>query len=418
MKYSKIIVIAFLVFYFSSCTKEESLNSNQAFVTAIPSDSNVAVVGSLQLSDGNFVIVSRDFLEETPGRMIKIDTKGNVLWEKRISAATRILWQTFPVPGMGFATFGIDDYVGTGTNLNVCIYDNDGELIQTKSIDSAFENWTKLPYVMLSLKNGNFVFAGGDIYDGNGHLIMTDNSFNVLSIQTYTNPANYSGFFIRGICEKVDGDIMLTASTNQRNSIGDSTKVHPIVLRTGPTGIKKTQNVMVDPVYSESPNCLVNYKDGMLGVSSRMTGYILNANDGFLVNYFNNVFATLISGRINITQYDSTGLVILSKEIAGYPGFGQIKVVKVTSDGGFIMCGTVNQAGSNAVVSDTKIYLLKIDANLNEQWSKLINTTYPSYGIDVLQTNDGGYLVSGHQKSFNKRYEMIAIKTDASGNIK
>jgi hypothetical protein len=247
---------------------------------------------------------------------------------------------------------------------------------------------------------------------------LTDNSFNLLNNRTYTNPANYTGFILRGICEKADGDIMLTASTNQGNSTGDTVKVHPIVLITGPTGIKKTQNILVDPVYSESPNYLVNYKDGMLGVSSRKTGDLGNTNDGFLVNYFNSLFAQLISGRINITQYDSTGLVILSKEIVGYPGFGLINIVKATSDGGFIMCGTVNQAGSNAVVSDTKIYLLKIDVNLNEQWSKVINTTYPSYGIDVLQTNDGGYLVSGHQKSFNKRYEMIAIKTDASGNIK
>ncbi len=412
MKYSKIILIAFLGFYFSSCTKEESLNSNQGFVTAIPGDSNVAVVGSLQLSDGNYVIVSRDYLEEIPGRMVKMDTKGNVLWEKRVSAATRILWQTFLVPGKGFATFGFDDYNGTGTNLKVCIYDNDGELIQTKSLNSGYYNNWKLPYVMLSMKNGNFAFAGGDMWDNYGHLTMTDNSFNVLNNRTYTKPPNYEGVFIRGICERADGDIMLTAATV--NGI----RVNPIVLRTGPTGIKKTQNILQDSIFNETPNCLINYKDGMLGVSSRMTGDIINSNDGFLVNYLNNAFATLISGRITITQYDSAGLVVSRKEIAGYPRFGLINALKATADGGFIMCGTVNQAGSNTVVSPKRIYLLKIDANLNEQWSKLINTTYPSYGIDVLQTNDGGYLLSGHQKSFNKRFDMLVIKMDASGNIK
>lgn len=418
MKYSKIIAIVFLAIYFSSCKKEESLNPNQGFVTAVPCDSNVAVVGMVQLSDGNYVIVSRDYLEEIPGRMVKMDTKGNVLWEKRVSAATRILWQTFPVPGIGFATFGIDDYNGTSTFLKVCIYDNNGELIQTKSLSSGYYNNWKLPQVMLPLKNGGFAFAGGDMWDQRGHLIITDNTFKLLSNRTYYNPTNNSGFFIRGICEKADGDIMLTATTSYGNSTGDSIKVNPIVLRTGPTGIKKTQNFLPDPIYNESPNYLINYKDGMLGVSSRMTGDIVNSNDGLLVGYLNNTFATLISGRITITQYDSAGLALNRKEIIGYPGYGQINVIKTTVDGGFIMCGTVNQANSNAVVSDTKIYLLKIDANLNEQWSKTIYTSYPSYGVDVLPTADGGYLVSGYHRSMDKRFEMLVIKTDATGNIK
>jgi hypothetical protein len=77
----------------------------------------------------------------------------------------------------------------------------------------------------------------------------------------------------------------------------------------------------------------------------------------------------------------------------------------------------VNQQSTYVVESDTKIYLLKLDAYLNEQWSKIIYTTYPSYGIDAMQTSDGGYLVTGFHKTLDKRFEAMVVKTDEIGNF-
>ncbi len=280
-------------------------------------------------------------------------------------------------------------------------------------LNSGFENNAKLPYDMLPLKNGNFAFAGGDWLNLKGRLTITDNNFNVLFNRIYSTPAVYQGFFIRGICEKADGNIFFTAST-----VGNNSLIYPIVLRTGSTGIQKSQKIIIDNIYNETPNCLINYKDGMLGVSSRMAGEIYPNNNGALVNYLNNELAGLISSRINLNQYDTAGHIIGRKEIINYLGNGMINSLKSTSDGGFILCGTVNQSNFTSILSATKIYLLKIDANLNEQWSQSINTAYQAYGVDAFQTTDGGYLVSGHQRSFDKIFEMVVIKTDASGNIK
>jgi hypothetical protein len=143
-----------------------------------------------------------------------------------------------------------------------------------------------------------------------------------------------------------------------------------------------------------------------------------NTGDGVLINTLNNNWSQLVSGTISLNRYTIKGNFIDRKLITSYPNNGMMNAIKPSSDGGYILCGTVNQNNIATIVSNTKMYLLKVDANLNEQWSKVINTSFPSYGIDVFQTNDGGYLLSGYQKSFNKNYEMLAIKTDAKGDIK
>ena len=59
---------------------------------------------------------------------------------------------------------------------------------------------------------------------------------------------------------------------------------------------------------------------------------------------------------------------------------------------------------------------MKLDANLNVEWTKAIDSKYKTYGADAIQTYDGGYLISGYQKVFNEKYQVITIKTDDKGN--
>lgn len=188
------------------------------------------------------------------------------------------------------------------------------------------------------------------------------------------------------------------------------------LLRTKLNGTQKTLTILNDTLYSQTPNCLIEHKGGILGVTGKMQGW--NSGNGIFVNYLNNDRAQLISGKIGLNVFDMDGQLIDKKLITSFPKNGMINSIKQCSDGGYILCGTVNQENTVTLMSYTNMYILKLDANLNEQWSKTIETTYPSFGVEVLQTLDGGYLLSGYQRSFNKNYEMIAIKTDANGNIK
>ena len=90
-----------------------------------------------------------------------------------------------------------------------------------------------------------------------------------------------------------------------------------------------------------------------------------------------------------------------------------VNEVQLTSDGGYVAIGTVEylfytQGGLEFAGSKYDIYLLKTDANGNEQWSKTFGI-WPGVGRAVSQTSDGGYIAVGDGG--------FLLKTDADGNM-
>jgi hypothetical protein len=76
-----------------------------------------------------------------------------------------------------------------------------------------------------------------------------------------------------------------------------------------------------------------------------------------------------------------------------FPGLGATSTIQ-TSDGGYIVVGQVSNIESKAYS-----VLLKTDASLNIQWSRIINLDPDTYMSMVVQTQDGGYAVVGERGS-------------------
>jgi len=84
--------------------------------------------------------------------------------------------------------------------------------------------------------------------------------------------------------------------------------------------------------------------------------------------------------------------------------------VRQTIDGGYIIAGSTY--GGN---DGSDVWLIKTDANGNEQWNKVFSGVGSDYGESTQQTNDGGYIIAGWT-SANKKISIWLIKTDAVGN--
>ena len=86
--------------------------------------------------------------------------------------------------------------------------------------------------------------------------------------------------------------------------------------------------------------------------------------------------------------------------------------VKQTSDGGYIITGKTDSFG----VENQSVYLIKTDKNGIKQWQKTFGiSSGTTYGYDVEQTTDGGYIIAGSMYTSAKGDDVYFIKTNASG---
>ncbi len=118
--------------------------------------------------------------------------------------------------------------------------------------------------------------------------------------------------------------------------------------------------------------------------------------------------------NILLQKVDSIGQTQWVKFI-GNSYDNQAWAVKQTSEGGYIVTGYTTNASY-----DNMIYLIKTDSNGDTTWTKKLSTFPPfqMYGKDVIQTLDGGFLVTcnGSYYSTDTAQIIYLIKTKVNGD--
>ncbi|HHL40297.1 MAG TPA: hypothetical protein ENJ37_07315 [Deltaproteobacteria bacterium] len=114
-----------------------------------------------------------------------------------------------------------------------------------------------------------------------------------------------------------------------------------------------------------------------------------------------------------LLKLDSTGRVSWQKTYGGSGNEHGYSVVQ-TSDGGYAVAGFTASAGAGGY----DVWVLKLDSSGAVTWQKAYGGSSDEYGRSVVQTSDGGYVVTGRASSAGAgNADVLVLKLDGTGGL-
>ena len=115
-----------------------------------------------------------------------------------------------------------------------------------------------------------------------------------------------------------------------------------------------------------------------------------------------------------VLKLDSLGTLNWTKTIGGSGDDNGISIVG-TKDGGFAIAGSTSSYGAG----QNDVYVIKLDSVGNLKWTKTIGGTTADYGNSLVQTQDGGYIITGETSSYGAGgYDVYVVRLDSTGSLK
>lgn len=122
------------------------------------------------------------------------------------------------------------------------------------------------------------------------------------------------------------------------------------------------------------------------------------ADGGYALTGITHTSFLSFASHVLVAKLDAQGNLEWAKAIGG-PNNDEGHAILQTSDGGYLVVGT---AQLTFIPPSWYIYVLKLDANGNIEWTRAIG--HPglmgmsfNYGYSVVETGDGGYLIAGSE---------------------
>jgi hypothetical protein len=139
---------------------------------------------------------------------------------------------------------------------------------------------------------------------------------------------------------------------------------------------------------------------------------IQTSDGGYLIAGYTESFGEG-EADVYVVKLDAKGNLQWTRTIGG-PGYEIGYSLIQTSDGGYAIAGESSSFGAG----EADVYVIKLDANGNLQWTKTIGGPASEVGSSLIQTSDGGYVIAGFTNSFGAgEADVYVVKLDASGNL-
>jgi hypothetical protein len=114
-----------------------------------------------------------------------------------------------------------------------------------------------------------------------------------------------------------------------------------------------------------------------------------------------------------LIKTDASGIVQWTQTYGGV-GDEELYSVEQTTDGGYVSTGYITTTGAGA----KDVYVVKTDANGLVQWTQTYGGVSDDEAEEIIQTIDGGYILTGYTRSFGASfYDIYVVKIDAVGTV-
>jgi hypothetical protein len=336
----------------------------------------------IEAPDGSVYLAGSD---STAGNsdlsIVKCDPSGNVLWARRIGgnaddAKTFHLLQWFN-NRLYVVTNTFSEGQGSGDIL--CLkFDLNGNMLNQKIIGGSGNEYLDGD-IQVNATNSGFVLTGTSVtgsFGANDFVLMNiDTNFSIVSCMHYGT----------GTGETWGNGRLLS---NGKYVIGG-------VTNNGPN--------------PWDGNVILANSFGTV----QWGKYIVGSGQDFVESADNQIITCGGDGDLSILRVDQSGNVNLSKKYANNSwGFKMINTV----DGGYAVLG--NTTGYTFDGGSTQdVILIKLDASLNVQWSKIYGKQNSQDNANsIVQKSDGGFLLCFNSANIGTTYdEVIYVSTDAQG---
>lgn len=351
--------------------------------------SQEALAGTITLDGGYFLAGDAYGLPtDNDFYLVKTDANGNLLWGKTYGTpGWEYLNAAIATTDGGFLLAGSTDTTNN-TNADACLVKTDanGNLEWAKKY--AGINYD-VAYSVAEIPSG-FIVGGMTRNQGAGSdemlLFQTDSAGNLIWAKTYGGVSVESAQCVH---RTHDGGYALAGE-----SLGFGSGMYDAYfVKTDAAG-----NLQWSKTYGGS----ANYE--------YLTSFYQTEDDGYMLCGATGSFG---SGQYEsyMVRTDSAGDVLYSKTY-GTVANENFNSVAPVSDGGYIL----TQRSYNFTTSEWNGTLIRTDANGDSLWTRTYGGSNINQCWDAVQTNDGGFVVSGFTRSFGAGDEdFYLLKTDTNG---
>jgi uncharacterized delta-60 repeat protein len=289
----------------------------------------------------------------------------------------------------GYAITGYTESFSAGScDVYVIKLDANGNLQWTKTIGGKKEDFG---HSLIQTSDGGYAIAGSTRSFGAGkadvYVVKLDANGNLQWTKTIGGPESEIG---ESLIQTSDGGYLIAGYTESFGA-GDR---DVYVVKLDANGNLQWTKTIGGKDWDEGSS-LIQTSDGGYTIAGTTTSFGAGLSDAYLV------------------KLNANGNLQWTKTIGGKWWDSGNSLIQ-TSDGGYTIAGTTFSFGAG----NGDVYVVKLDAKGNLQWTKTIGGKWWDSGNSLIQTSDGGYTIAGYTKSFGAGdWDFYVVKLDAKGNL-